>query len=207
MRRSRSLMSLPMKWAHDGCQRRQPLGGSTERPLMSWFDSRCGASVAHFMGFRSRVRHGNQTLARLATIAAPIPWAKKRAAFTLLEAVLALAILSAVAVVCVGVRTQSLSSARRMESRASAQRDVQAIFEMLTAGLLPPAAVDKESRARLWRGEYLGVEYELIAAPETLPNPVFDAERPEAKTMSDRIVMYRYRLTYRGRESEFWWHR
>jgi prepilin-type N-terminal cleavage/methylation domain-containing protein len=145
-----------------------------------------------------------------ATIARPVSRAKAsgRAArgFTLLEAVLALAILSAVAVVCVGIRTQSLSSARRMEERHAEQRDTQAIFEMLTAGLLPPPEAEKDSFVRRWKGEYLGFPYELEAARETMPNPVFRGDRADSAGLSDRIVMWRYTLSYRGKESEFLWH-
>lgn len=127
--------------------------------------------------------------------------------FTLLEAVLALAILSAVAVVCVGIRTQSLSSARRVEERHAEQRDTQAIFEMLTSGLLPPPEIEDDSFARRWKGEYLGFPYELGATRETMPNPVFRNDRVDSAELSDRIVMWRYTLSYRGRESEFLWHR
>ncbi|MBL8746466.1 MAG: prepilin-type N-terminal cleavage/methylation domain-containing protein [Phycisphaerae bacterium] len=132
---------------------------------------------------------------------------RSKAGFTLLEAVLALAILSAVAVVCVGVRTQSLASARRMEVRNAEHRDTQAIFEMLTAGLLPPPESEKDSLTRRWTGEYQGAPYILEATQVTRPNPVYTSERKDAAPLSDRIIVWRYTLTYRGRSSEFWWHR
>lgn len=137
----------------------------------------------------------------------------RRGGFTLLEAVLALAILSAVMVVCLGMRSQALGANTRLSARHAEQRDTQAIFDMVSAGLMPNPIVDKESGARRWRGEYLGAEYELAAQRVNLPNPVASlpaaaaALAKEKSGLSERMFMWRYELKYRGRTSEFLWHR
>lgn len=128
-------------------------------------------------------------------------------AFTLLEAVLAMAILAAVTVVCVGLRAQSLAAGVKIELRLGDERETQAIFEMVTNGLLPPAEVGEDSLVKRWRGEHLGAEYTLKATRETLVNPMYSSERPESAGLSERIVMWRYVLSFRGRETEFMWHR
>lgn len=128
-------------------------------------------------------------------------------AFTLLEAVLAMAILAGVAVVCVGLRAQSLASGSKLEARLSDERETQAIFEMATSGLLPPAELSGDGVVRRWAGEHMGTPYTLKATRESVRNPMEGAHGADAAGLSGRIVMWRYVLTIRGRETEFWWHR
>lgn len=130
-----------------------------------------------------------------------------RRGFTLLEAVLAIAILSSVTIVCVGMRAQSLASSRRIEARHALQRDTQTIFDMLTAGLLPPSESASDAGVRRWRGEHQGSTYEIEGTRATLPNPVAGGIQDKEHPLSDRVVMWRYTLKYRGVETEFWWHR
>lgn len=141
------------------------------------------------------------------------PRARGSRGFTLLEAVLAVAILAGVAMVCVTIRTQMLASARRMEARHERQRDTQAIFDMLTSGMLPPIEGDADAGVRHWKGEYLGQVYSIEGVRTTVPNPVarVAAAQPKvedrSQALSDQIVMWRYTLEFRGVKTEFWWHR
>lgn len=128
-----------------------------------------------------------------------------RPGFTLLEAVLALAILSSVMVVCLGMRAQGIAGAQRLSQRQETDREVEAIFQMLTAGLLPPAVVDRESHARTWSGGHLGHSYTLVATRVERANPV--AREKAGAALAERIALFRYELTYRGRTAEFFWHR
>lgn len=117
-----------------------------------------------------------------------------------------MAILAAATIACVGLRAQSLAAGRRIETRLAANRDTQAIFDMAVAGLLPRPQVDPETLTRRWQGDHLGHPFELTAERTTLPNPVYRSERADAAKLSDRIVMWRYQLSYRGRTTEYLWH-
>lgn len=130
-----------------------------------------------------------------------------RRGFTLLEAVLAVSLLAAVMIVCVGIRAQALAGARRFDERHAVHRDTTAVFEMLSAGLLGRPEVDPETFTRTWKGTYLGEAFTLTARRVIVPNPVFEPNRVHPEPMSDRIVMWRYDLQFRGRASTFWWHR
>lgn len=125
--------------------------------------------------------------------------------FTLLEAVLALAILSSVIVVCLGLRASAIENNQRLAGRAAAHRDTEAIFEMLTSKLLPSPEIDPKTLTRIWRGESSGVPYVLTASRVVLPNPVAGLAMNENAGLSSQIIMWRYELTIRGRTSEFLW--
>lgn len=128
--------------------------------------------------------------------------------FTLLEAVLALAILSAAMIVCLEMRAQSMAMGARMAERHATFRDEQAIFEMVTAGLLEELpGVRGQGASRSWQGEHLGRPFRLTARAVTVENPAASLLIGEERRLSDRIVMWRYELEYRGRVSEFMWHR
>ena len=127
------------------------------------------------------------------------------AGFTLLEAVLALMILSGVVVAALGIRAQSIKVAHQLTAARGAQHDAQALFDLASAGLLgEPAAVEPESRTVIWRGEHLGHPYEMRSMPVELPSALPADQRAG---LSDQIVMRRYTLSYRGTESQFLWHR
>jgi hypothetical protein len=125
-------------------------------------------------------------------------------AFTLLEAVLALAILAAVIGATLGARTQGLRGKRLIEERLNEHMASQALFDMLNDGLLPPPAIDPETADRLWRGTHMGHDYTIRARRAELPSAI-PAEQLEAR--SDRIIMYRYTIEYRGRTTHTLWHR
>jgi type II secretory pathway pseudopilin PulG len=129
------------------------------------------------------------------------------AAFTLLEAVLALAILSSLVVVAMSIRAQSLAQTQRLEARAAAQRETQAIIDMAHAGLLPDPEVDPRTLARTWRWTHLGEPFTLTATRHEAPNPAGALTAPGGRPLSDRIVLWRYELDYRGLTTEFYWHR
>ncbi len=127
-----------------------------------------------------------------------------RRGFTLLEAVLALAILSAVLVSALALRGQATAATARLSGARMTSQAADELFEMATEGLLPEPAIDRESLARTWQGMHLGHEYLLRAVPVERASALPDAIRG---SLSDRIIMYRYTLSYGGRETDFLWHR
>lgn len=133
------------------------------------------------------------------------PASVRSRAFTLLEAVLAVAILAAVLVVCLGMRAQHMSSMRRVAEFHRAQRDAEAVFEMATANLLPAPKVEEESLVRTWTGDYLGEAYVLTARPIAQPNPVVLTDR--TVKLAPVLYLWKYELAYRGRTTEFLWNR
>lgn len=83
-------------------------------------------------------------------------------AFTLLEAVVALALLSAVIVATLALRAQSVAAAARIERALAWEQAVEATLARAVAGtLFPPLNVSdaaaSEVGAQLWRGEVAGV--------------------------------------------------
>lgn len=125
--------------------------------------------------------------------------------FTLLEAVLALAMLSGVLSVCLTLRAQSMSHAQRLERRHSADLGAQAIFDLAAAGLLGPPTVDEETGARTWRGEHLGRPYVVHAQRRVRANPL--AATAALGTVASSVRVWIYRVDYAERPTEFLWYR
>lgn len=129
---------------------------------------------------------------------------RARRGFTLLEAVLAMAILSSVLVVALGVRAQSMSLATRLDADRRALIGQEELFAMVLEGLLPLSQNDARSRTRTWSGEHMGLPYLIVATPVDITTPLPEEVRG---TLAPGVVMFRYTLTYAGRESEVLWHR
>lgn len=130
---------------------------------------------------------------------------KPTRAFTLLEAVLALAIIASVIVVCLGMRAQALAASQRIAADQQSDRVVQEVYESLVAGLLKDPEIDPDTGMRTWTGERLGEEFTLTATLTTAPNPIVGLI--EDKEMGDRVRVWRYQLQCAGRTTEFYWRR
>ncbi len=129
-----------------------------------------------------------------------------RLSFTLLEAVLAVAILAAASIACLGVRAQAASAERRIAERHRIDRDTQAIFDLLTAGLLPPPTSDDGAGQREWRVTWLERPVVVRAERVEAANPVRAwGVSPRAERVS--LVRYRVRFDGSGEEAEFLWDR
>jgi len=132
----------------------------------------------------------------------------RRAAFTLLEAVLALAILSSVLVVCLTVRAQSIAQRARLVERLADTAECEAIFESIVGGVLSPTRVDPTAGLRVWEGERAGRPYTVEAKREVRASPL--ASNPdEAKARF--VTVWQYKVTVGPPASaitrEFLWHR
>ena len=69
------------------------------------------------------------------------------AGFTLLEAVLAVVILSGAVIATLGIRSRSMIASERMQAVQRDERDAQAVFDLLIAGMLgAPDRVDGVAR-------------------------------------------------------------
>lgn len=132
----------------------------------------------------------------------------RRAAFTLLEAVLALAILSSVLVVCLTVRAQSIAQRARLSERLDGAQDCEAVFESIIGGVLPATRSDPETGARVWEGERSGRPYSVVATREVRPSPIVGTEQDERAAF---VTVWRYTVTVGANESatkrDFLWHR
>jgi type II secretory pathway pseudopilin PulG len=126
------------------------------------------------------------------------------AAFTLLEAMIALIVLAAVAGACLQLRSQTL---RQRVAVARAIQSGEALTELLTmarAGLLPEPEGPLEGDERMlvtWRGELRGHAYEVTRELVTTTNPALQAQGlllDAATVLPQELVMLRYRAVYAG---------
>ena len=124
--------------------------------------------------------------------------------FTLLEAVLALAILAGAMVACLQVRAQMLLGAERLREVQRADRAEEALFQMLVNQTLESPRVDEEHGILVWEGEYLGRAYRIERLVMSVANPMRGTVSYE---VAREVRVYRYVMTYAGRESEIVWHR
>ncbi len=129
--------------------------------------------------------------------------AQRRAAFTLLEAVIALAILSAVMIAVLQVRAQSIVARTQLAGRLAAERNADTLFQMVLAGAIEPPTTDPDSPVVTWAGDYLGAPYEIRRSPSIRANPSREAVPYEVAPV---VLVYEYEITYEGRTTTFTWH-
>jgi len=100
---------------------------------------------------------------------------RHRAGFSLLETVVALAMLAAAAVVCFDMRAQGMVRARRLQEAARSEEAIRTLIDLAQAGLFPGAVGPAEgdpSRRVEWRGVHDGRPYEVVRDRVLAPNPV-----------------------------------
>jgi len=124
--------------------------------------------------------------------------------FTLLEAILALAILSAAVIVCVGIRGQMLLGTERLREIQRQDRAEEGLFQMLINQTIDEPIVDAERGTVVWRGTYLEKPYEVERRGASFPNPMIGQVGYD---VAERVRLIRYVIQYDGRESEVLWHR
>lgn len=120
---------------------------------------------------------------------------RAQVAFTLLEAVVALALLSAVAVASLSVRAASVAAAVRIERRLAAASAADAALRMALAGALfdaapppPRGASEAELDAALlaiWRGDVSGLACECVREVVRVPAPRLPSARDARADASD----------------------
>lgn len=100
-------------------------------------------------------------------------------AFTLLEAVVALALLSGVIVATLSLRAQSVAAAVRIERRLAQEQAVEAALDRaMTGTLFPPPATDSadETPLQRWEGEIAGVPCVCERSLARMPDPLDGGE-------------------------------
>lgn len=131
--------------------------------------------------------------------------------FTLLEAVIALVILSSFVVACLQLRLNGLRAGQEIASSQRLERAFDDIIELAGARLLPEPIVERDDDndiARIvWRGEHAGFTYECVAdqmiapAPDWMDTPIAGAPvQRYTVTIDDRSIVA-YRPLTPGRES------
>lgn len=126
----------------------------------------------------------------------------RHSGFTLLEALLAIVILSGVLLVCLGIRSQSMRVSVDVHARLGLEREIDDLFTMVTTGTLPDPVIDRRARALTWEGEHLGEPFIIKATPVSAPNPVYGLV---SAAVEREVTVWSYTIMYRGRTTEFLW--
>ena len=130
------------------------------------------------------------------------PFTSRPRAFTLLEAVIALVIISSVIVSVLSLRSQSIAQGERLAERRFVERETESLFRMLLAGRLDRPTRDETDGKVTWRGEHAGRGYTIVRERTAMSNPMADGRRAVSPTIS----VWKYTITLGGRESAFYWH-
>lgn len=132
------------------------------------------------------------------------PPSKGLRGFTLLEGVLALAILVAVIIVCLQLRAQIGMVGRQVQKVAARDNATEALFQCLVNGLLHRPTTDPESGAFIWEGEQNGTPFRIVRKPVSVPNPLIGQVNFD---VAATVGAYRYDITLGTTKTEFVWHR
>lgn len=126
--------------------------------------------------------------------------------FTLLECLLAIAIVSGVLIALLQLRSATLRDRKELAETQRADREAEALFQMFVTGAVESPEVDRERRVVSWEGEYLGHPFRAVRVQREVANPVLGSGGDDReKSLRATVPMYAYTLTYRGRVHEFDW--
>lgn len=139
-------------------------------------------------------------------IAPRVPSRRRVRAFTLLEAVIALIIISSVIVSVLSLRSQAIAQGQRLTERRFVERETESLFRMLLAGMLDDPTRSETTNNVTWTGTHAGREYTITRQRETMPNPMSREVASEGRPVSPAISVWKYTIELGGRTSEFYWH-
>jgi type II secretory pathway pseudopilin PulG len=150
----------------------------------------------------ARATHPAPRASRHATAGRGVP--RRALAFTLLEAMIALAMLAGVFGVCLGLRSAALAADRRAAALLQTEREADALFQMVINRTLLDAEPDSTSERMVWIGTHLGEPYRIERTVAVLPNPLVG--RVPHPTEPE-LALFSYSITYKGHTTQAYWHR
>jgi len=121
------------------------------------------------------------------------------AGFTLLESIIALALIGAVAGACLQVRAQSLAGRQRLTVQQETDRGLETILRLAQSGLLADGIAERDDTDQLtrmtWAGDHLGSPFTCTRERFTTNNPVPSAgDEP----LPQVITLWRWTVEYQG---------
>ncbi len=121
-------------------------------------------------------------------------------AFTLLEALAALVILTAAAVACLRIGADAAHARLRIDEALRTDREADALFDMVLTGTMGEPRFDEDGGRYVWEGELDGEPFRITRRRETMPNPLVGQV---AHAVERVVTVYRYRVEIGERASEF----
>ncbi len=125
-----------------------------------------------------------------------------RRGVTLIEAIVALVILSAAFVAAMEARIQLVRATRGVVQDQRVSRLQESLFREVIAGTVPEGVLEENSI--VIEGDHLGEAYRVTITPEMVANPMVGAVgysvRPE-------VALLRYEVEIAGETASFLWHR
>lgn len=126
-----------------------------------------------------------------------------RPGFTLLESIIALAMIGAVAGACLQVRAQGLAGRQRLTVRQNTDRGIDTILRLAQSGLLEDGLPERNEEGDVtrisWTGEHLGEPFTCQRVRTTIANPI-DGAGDESFPTS--ITVWRWVVGFRGESAE-----
>ncbi len=124
-------------------------------------------------------------------------------AFTLLESIIALALIGAVAGACLQVRAQSLAARQRLTIKQQADRGLETILRLAQAGLLEDGVAERDDSDKLsrmtWIGEHEGAPFVCERERITTNNPI---DTSGVEDVPQTVTLWRWTVEYRGETAQ-----
>ncbi|MEM1424222.1 MAG: hypothetical protein AAGH64_09485 [Planctomycetota bacterium] len=121
---------------------------------------------------------------------------------TLIEAIVALVILSAAFVAALEARVRLLDATRSVVERQRVSRLQSSLFREVVVGTV--SGGELVEGVIVIEGEHLGEAYRVTVRPEMINNPVVGTV---GYAVRERVGMLRYDVSIAGETAAFYWHR
>ncbi|MCA9292645.1 MAG: hypothetical protein KDA20_02390 [Phycisphaerales bacterium] len=126
-------------------------------------------------------------------------------AFTLLEAVIALALMTMILVASLELRVQAMRTGAQVGEACRAARPLDALHTMLINRALPDPIADPETGQPVWSGDFNGQQYVITRVREQVDNPISQVTgEANAPAM---VSVWRYTMTIGDEKATFLWYR
>ena len=126
--------------------------------------------------------------------------------FTLLEAVIALALMSMILIASLELRVQAMRTGASIGDACRDARPMNDLYTMLINRALPEPVRDEQTQQPVWSGDYLGKPYRITRVRETVENPVASTVQHEPGQQTT-VRVWRYTMRYDNQEMAFIWRR
>jgi len=131
--------------------------------------------------------------------------------FTLLEVVVATALLAMVVVASLQLRSSGIRALQRVQSVGQKAAEREELFGLVTSGLVEAELEQQSNGVVVWRGNYRDEPFVVTREQTIVRNPLprieWQDEDERGEKIVENVLMPRYTVEFKGERDVFYWHK